>query len=165
MICGNACVDPKTDDANCGACGTVCNVGNCLAGRCEAAPIASAGKGQVVPSGSLVGLDASASADPDGDKLTFKWTQTTGPTVMITGGDAARARFTAPTVSLETQLTFQISVSDGMKMSTDHVDVMVTPAPQETGCSVALGGKSAGGAALVLVVLGLCLVLRRRRRL
>ncbi|MFK7991116.1 MAG: FG-GAP-like repeat-containing protein [Sandaracinaceae bacterium] len=38
-VCGDACVDTRTDAANCGACGTVCGAGErCSAGACGTGP-------------------------------------------------------------------------------------------------------------------------------
>ena len=34
LVCNNACVDPQTDEANCGGCGIPCN-GICVAGVCQ----------------------------------------------------------------------------------------------------------------------------------
>ncbi len=40
-------------------------------------------------------LDGSASYDPDGDPITFAWTQISGPAVSLTGANTAKATFTA----------------------------------------------------------------------
>jgi hypothetical protein len=56
MLCANVCVDPKTDTANCGTCGTACLAGEqCVAGAC------------VCPAGSQVCGNAcvSIATDPD----------------------------------------------------------------------------------------------------
>ena len=47
------------------------------------APSASAGLERAVASASTAGLDGSQSADPDGDTLTYTWTQLSGPTVTL----------------------------------------------------------------------------------
>jgi hypothetical protein len=60
-----------------------------------------------VVEGSAVTLTAT-SADPDGDALTLTWTQRSGPAVTLAGGD-----FTAPLVTADTTLTFELTVSDG----------------------------------------------------
>jgi len=58
------------------------------------APIADAGGDQNVSAGN-VRLDGSASYDPDGDPITFQWTQVAGPTVALSNPNAAVAGFTA----------------------------------------------------------------------
>lgn len=47
-----------------------------------------------VPAGEIT-LDASDSYDPDGDPITFEWSQVAGPSVSLTGVNMARATFTA----------------------------------------------------------------------
>jgi len=58
-------------------------------------------------------LDASSSSDPDGQTLTFQWTQTAGPSVELSGADTAQPTFTAPEdVEEETTLEFEVTVTD-----------------------------------------------------
>ena len=59
------------------------------------APVADAGPDQIgVPAG-LKTLDGSASYDPDGDPITYQWTQIAGPGVSISGATSAKATFNA----------------------------------------------------------------------
>jgi hypothetical protein len=59
------------------------------------APVADAGPDQIgVPSGTI-NLDGSGSYDPNGDPLTYLWTQISGPAVTLAGATTARASFTA----------------------------------------------------------------------
>ena len=74
-------------------------------------PHADAGPAQTVVENSLVQLDGSDSADPDGDQLTYLWAQTSGPTVTLSDAHAAQPTFTAP--AAQATLTFQLVVSDG----------------------------------------------------
>jgi hypothetical protein len=90
------------------------------------APSADAGPDQVVKEGSPVTLDGSASFDPDGESLSYVWTQTGGPLVALTGGTTTQPSFTAPAVGpAGTILTFALTVSDGLASATDAVDVRV----------------------------------------
>lgn len=57
-------------------------------------------------------LDGSESFDPDGDPLTFTWTQTGGTPVTLIGADTATATFTAPNVNAPETPTFTLVVSD-----------------------------------------------------
>ena len=77
-------------------------------------PTASAGPAQSVASGATVTLDGSGSSDPNGDSLTYQWTQTaaSGDPVQRDGGQADVHR----TVTTGT-LTFQLLVSDGTHTS------------------------------------------------
>lgn len=65
-----------------------------------------------IEEGKIVYLDASSSIDPDGDQLTFKWEQTSGPAVSINNADQAQANFTTPEVDADAELTFNVIVTD-----------------------------------------------------
>jgi len=60
-----------------------------------AAPVADAGPDQIGIAAGTVSLDGSGSYHPDGDPLTYEWTQVAGPTVAITGVRSVRASFQA----------------------------------------------------------------------
>jgi len=91
-------------------------------------PVARAGADQSVASGSLVTLNGSGSTDPNGDSLTFAWTQTVGSPVSLTGAVTVQPTFIAPSVTANTLLTFQLTVSDGKgETASDTVNVTVTP--------------------------------------
>ncbi|MFP2927497.1 myxosortase-dependent M36 family metallopeptidase [Pyxidicoccus sp. 3LG] len=69
-------------------------------------------------------LTASAT-DPDGDTLSFTWTQTSGDAITLTGADTASATFTAPEVTEDTEFGFRLSVNDGTDTVTQDVTVTV----------------------------------------
>jgi hypothetical protein len=89
------------------------------------APVAIASASQIVGEGTLVQLDGSASFDPDGDSLSYAWTQSSGPTVSLSDPTSSKPVFTAPPVTGTTFLTFQLVVSDP--------ELSSTPAPVTVG--------------------------------
>ena len=54
----------------------------------------------------------SQSSDPNDDALTYEWTQTSGSNVILNNADTSTAMFTAPSVSSDTMLQFELTVSD-----------------------------------------------------
>nr|WP_298930284.1 PKD domain-containing protein [uncultured Erythrobacter sp.] len=79
------------------------------------APTADAGLDQDVTGSALVTLDGTASTDPEGDPLTYSWTQTSGPVVTLSNPNAAQPTFTAPASTAADQvLEFQLVVDDGI---------------------------------------------------
>ena len=93
------------------------------------APVASAGTAQTVSGGASVTLDGTGSSDPDGDALSYAWTQTSGPSVTLTGANTASPAFTAPAATAGAQtLQFQLEVTDTFAgSSTDTVDITINP--------------------------------------
>ncbi|WP_169558605.1 M36 family metallopeptidase [Myxococcus stipitatus] len=90
----------------------VADAGLCL----NHAPTAEAKARESVPEGHPVTLRGEGH-DADGDALTYAWTQTAGPSVTLSDAAASSPRFTAPRVSKDTTLTFQLVVSDGKAAS------------------------------------------------
>ena len=93
------------------------------------APIASAGDDFFVHSGDHVTLDGSLSTDPDGgpSPLTYSWTQTSGPSVSLSGASTSSPSFNAPVYYCNpgTAFTFRLTVGDGTTTSSASVIVTV----------------------------------------
>ncbi|MGH8582174.1 MAG: PKD domain-containing protein [Gammaproteobacteria bacterium] len=88
-------------------------------------PAANAGADQSVLGASTVTLDGSASNDPEGDLLTYRWRQLSGGTVTLTNATNAQVQFKARNAA-ET-LQFELTVTDPLgKSSVDTVDVLLT---------------------------------------
>ena len=91
----------------------------------HAIPTASAGPDQTVNEGAAVTLDGSGSSDPNGDPLAYSWSQTSGQQVTLAGADTASPTFTAPTVSEQINLVFQLTVTAAGESHTDTVSIAV----------------------------------------
>ncbi len=79
-----------------------------------------------VDEGEEVVLDGAGSSDPDGDPLTYAWTQILGTPVVIQNANSAIASFTAPDVGIAGEtLQFRLTVSDGALTGIDDVEVNV----------------------------------------
>src|ERR1039458_9582457 len=76
-------------------------------------PVANAGPDQVV-TGGLVTLDGSASYDPEGDPITYQWSQMSGATVALATPTAAKTTF--PAVAGQTYV-FKLTVTDSGGLS------------------------------------------------
>jgi hypothetical protein len=75
------------------------------------APIANAGKDQIINEGEIATLNGSLSSDLEKNTLTFQWTAPTGITLSAT--NVVKPTFTAPEVSKDTSYTFVLVVNDG----------------------------------------------------
>ncbi|WP_295801694.1 glycosyl hydrolase family 18 protein [uncultured Microbulbifer sp.] len=83
------------------------------AGQENRAPVSDAGADQMVVTPAVVTLDGSASSDPDGDSLSYAWTQVRGTPVTLSDAAAATPTFSAAQVAVEDELVFELNVSDG----------------------------------------------------
>ncbi len=72
-------------------------------------PVADAGPDQInVPPGTIT-LDGSGSYDPNGDPITYQWTQTFGPPVTLSNPTSAKTTFQADAGK---QYSFRLTVAD-----------------------------------------------------
>jgi LmbE family N-acetylglucosaminyl deacetylase len=108
-------------------------------------PVAAAGPPQTVASGASVGLDGSASYDPNSEPLSYAWLQVGGPTVTLSGATTPTPSFTAP--AGPTSLVFALTVSNGTQTSAPaNVTVTVKGAPPSfTSAAAATFSTVAGG--------------------
>ena len=97
-------------------------------------PYVNQGPTVVVPGDVTVGeqtnvvLSASGSFDPDGDNLTYQWTQTAGPSVSIINATSAVANFVTEPMHWndpDILYTFIVGVSDGIN-PTEYGTINVT---------------------------------------
>ncbi|PZR16619.1 MAG: histidine kinase [Archangium gephyra] len=126
-------------------------------------PIAVATAPATVNELTVVTLDGSTSTDADGETLTFEWTQTAGPTVALSSSTDAAPTFTAPDVTTDTVLTFDLVANDGItdsapvsvSVTVSHVDVAPTvnagadlTVPGRTSVTLTATGADADGDAI-----------------
>ncbi|MFL5442692.1 MAG: PKD domain-containing protein [Myxococcales bacterium] len=120
-------------------------------------PIADAGPDQAVASDAFVTLDGSASSDPAGLALSFLWSQTAGPLVVLSNDTIAQPTFTAPTIrfgELPVLLTFSLVVSDANATSAPaSVNVTVNPQQPPNPAPIANAGPDQAVASAAAVTL------------
>jgi hypothetical protein len=87
-------------------------------------PVANAGNDKNVGSHATFSLDGSGSSDPNGQPLTYEWTQIDGPVAVIDDRTKVQPVVTAP--NGPATLTFRLEVTNASgKTATDDVVVQV----------------------------------------
>ncbi|OUS29899.1 hypothetical protein A9Q98_05650 [Thalassotalea sp. 42_200_T64] len=115
---------------------------------------------ELIYGGDTVQLSATNSSDADGDNLLYYWTQTAGPSVILSNEKSATPTFKAPEVTETKTLTFDLEVSDGIAANTVQltIDINVLPETSNTNPEIDSvddnsSGGSLGGLALLMMLL------------
>jgi hypothetical protein len=98
--------------------------------------VAAAGDPQTRNEGAVVTLNGTGSGDPDGDPITYSWTQVAGAPVTLSDASSATPSFTAPPAA-GPPLTFRLAVSDGGLTSSAQVVITVVNVNDPPRCDLA----------------------------
>ena len=111
----------------------------------NSAPVAAAAATptQLIGAGTI-GLDASASIDPDGDALTYQWRQTSpaAPLAELSDSTSATPSATLPEVATDTDYVFEVQVSDGQSSATAQVSVSQSVEQHQVACPLWTSGAT-----------------------
>ena len=93
------------------------------------APTADAGTDQTVYEGAMVALDGTGSRDPEGQALTYAWSQTGGTSVTLSSATVVSPTFTAPSsLTATAALTFSLTVTASSTDSQPDTVTITVPA-------------------------------------
>jgi hypothetical protein len=97
-------------------------------------PVAVAGQDQIVNEGSTVTLNGTQSTDPNGIILSYSWRQIpTNHFITLSGADTPVWSFTAPRISTDTTLTFELMVTDNNGLTNSStVNILIKHIPYIT---------------------------------
>lgn len=109
-----------------------------------------------VVEGAELTLQASGSTTIENASLNYKWRYLSGPKVAISA-DTATLRFIAPEVSQDTPLVIEVTVTDGMRSTTEQVTVTI-----KNKVETQSDDASSGTFGQYLISLLILLTLRRR---
>ncbi|PJG57936.1 glycosyl hydrolase family 18 protein [Aeromonas cavernicola] len=93
-------------------------------------PLANAGSDINVTGPADVTLNGTASYDPESSALTYSWKQLVGPAVTLLDTNQAKARIVLDSVATDTNLTFELTVTDDNNLSAKDQVVVTNKAPQ-----------------------------------
>jgi hypothetical protein len=103
--------------------------------------------------------------DPNGDALTYTWSQTSGSVVTLTDADKTKMSFTAPSVNANEVLEFSVSVNDGMDSVVSTIKVNVANVPDPVVKKQPKKSSSSGTFAwLALLAMPLAILRRRKQK-
>lgn len=116
-----------------------------------------------VDAGTIVNMSVSAS-DADGDKLSYSWSQVSGPMVFINGSNSDQISFTAPQVDQSEVIVLQVVISDGVKQVSQMTQITINQLVDDTELDMA--EEESGGGSLNLfywLLLLIALYLRNKK--
>ncbi|MGL5092981.1 MAG: glycosyl hydrolase family 18 protein [Aeromonas sobria] len=93
-------------------------------------PVANAGSDVAVTGPATLVLDGSASHDPEKGTLTYSWKQISGPQAVLGDTTQAKVRADVNAVSADTQLVFELTVTDDQQLAAKDQVVVTNKAPQ-----------------------------------
>lgn len=114
LVVNDGTVDSSTDTVN------------ITTSTANSAPKANAGADQNKNTGTKITLDGSKSSDANGDKLTYKWSVVSGPSMTLSSKTSSKPTFTA---NSDGTYVFSLIVNDGKVNSTaDKVSITASTA-------------------------------------